>query len=124
MKIGFSQFSPRRGDVNANLSTISAALEDCEFDLIVLPELASTGYLFDDPAELYELSEPGDGSGVTLSGLIELAARHRACIVSGFSERAPEGLVQFSRSCGRKWRFERLPKGAPVRHGKRALFAG
>jgi predicted amidohydrolase len=92
MKIGFFQFSPRRGDVNANLSTISAALEDCEFDLIVLPELASTGYLFDDPAELYELSEPGDGSGVTLSGLIELAARHRACIVSGFSERAPEGL--------------------------------
>ncbi len=46
MKVGFFQFCPRHGDAAANLSIINAALKNAEFDLLVLPELASTGYLF------------------------------------------------------------------------------
>ncbi len=92
MKVGFFQFCPRHGDAAANLSIINAALKNAEFDLLVLPELASTGYLFDDPRELLASSEDASGTGLFLSGLIALAKEHRACIVSGFSERAPEGL--------------------------------
>ena len=92
MKIGFFQFSPCHGNALENLKLISAALDQTQFDLLVLPELASTGYLFDDPMELQALSEPADGSGVFLGGLITLAARHKACLISGFCERAPEGL--------------------------------
>ncbi len=92
MKVGFFQFCPRHGDAAANLSIINAALKNAEFDLLVLPELASTGYLFDDPRELLASSEDASGTGLFLSGLTALAKEHRACIVSGFSERAPEGL--------------------------------
>lgn len=92
MRIGFFQFYPHHGNSSANLRAIEEALEGSEFDLLVLPELASTGYLFDDRDELDALSEPASGSGVYLSGLSALAACHNACIVSGFSERAPEGL--------------------------------
>jgi predicted amidohydrolase len=92
VKIGFFQFQPRHGDPAANLDLITNVLSDSQFDLVVLPELASTGYLFDDPRELEALSEPSSGSGSFLSSLIEIARRHRACIVSGFSERAPEGV--------------------------------
>jgi len=92
VKIGFFQFRPQHGDPAANLRMIQKALEDRQFDLLVLPELASTGYLFDDLAELRALSEPASGSGLFLHGLTEIAREHSACIVSGFSERAPETL--------------------------------
>lgn len=92
MKIGFFQFNPHHGNASVNLKLISAALYQTQFDLLVLPELASTGYLFDKPAELQALSEPADGSGVFLEGLIALATRHKACLISGFCERAAEGL--------------------------------
>ncbi len=92
MKIGFLQFAPTRLDPNRNLSLIQSAIAGSTFDLLVLPELANSGYLFEDREELEMVSEPADGNGIFLSGLINLAAEQHACIVCGFAERAPEGI--------------------------------
>jgi len=92
MKIGFLQFAPTRLDPIHNLSLIQSALAGSTFDLLVLPELANSGYLFEDRAELEMVSETADGKGVFLSSLISIAAEQHACIVCGFAERAPEGI--------------------------------
>ena len=92
MKIGFLQFAPTRLDPKRNLSLIQSALAGSTFDLLVLPELANSGYLFEDREELEMVSETADGKGVFLSSLISIAAEQHACIVCGFAERAPEGI--------------------------------
>lgn len=87
MKIGFLQFGPKHLDPGFNLKFIRAYLDKDDFDLLVLPELANTGYLQDDKAALLQASEPADGSGIFLSSLIATAREHEACIVCGFSEK-------------------------------------
>ena len=87
MKIGFLQFGPRHLDPAFNAKFIRVYLDKADFDLLVLPELANTGYLHDDPAALLAASETADGSGIFLSSLIATAREHDACIISGFSER-------------------------------------
>jgi predicted amidohydrolase len=53
--------------------------------LIVLPELASTGYSFDTRAEAYEHAEPVP-DGPTCRAWIDAAQRHQAYIVAGIAE--------------------------------------
>ena len=92
MRTGFLQFQPLRRDVTGNIESILQLLEDQDFDLLVLPELANSGYLYDNSADLAGFSEPADGSGAFLSSLIAIAKEHQACLVSGFSEFTPKGL--------------------------------
>ena len=80
MKIGFLQFAPTRLDPIRNLSLIQSAIAGSTFDLLVLPELANSGYLFENCAELEMVSEPADGK-VFSFGLISIAAEQHACIV-------------------------------------------
>ena len=54
--------------------------------LIVLPELATSGYLFRDVAEASSRAESLDGDSITLYR--ELSVRTGAVIVAGFAERA------------------------------------
>jgi predicted amidohydrolase len=89
---GFVQFAPARYDVARNSAALAALLADVRADLIVLPELANSGYMYRTPAELAPYAEPADGSGPYLSRLRELAAHTGGVIVSGFAERAAEGL--------------------------------
>jgi 5-aminopentanamidase len=90
--IGFLQYSPARHDVAANIAAVHHLAEGARVDLLVLPELASCGYMYASPAELLPLAEPGDGSGQFLSALRGLAAGMGSTIVAGFAELAPEGL--------------------------------
>ena len=46
LRVGFFQFAPKFGEVATNLSKIVSALRGSEADIIVLPELAFTGYFF------------------------------------------------------------------------------
>lgn len=55
-------------------------------DLIVLPELAMSGYVFRDLAEANARSESLDGDSVSLYR--ELSLRHHAVVVAGFCERS------------------------------------
>jgi predicted amidohydrolase len=61
-----------------------------DFDLLVLPELAFSGYDFRDRDELHALAEPFS-NGPTAGLLHELAHARNAVIVAGYAERTPEG---------------------------------
>ncbi|MCW2805508.1 MAG: putative amidohydrolase [Propionibacteriaceae bacterium] len=54
--------------------------------MIILPELAMSGYMFGDVAEANARAEPVDGDSVTLYR--ELSVRHDAVVVAGFAERS------------------------------------
>lgn len=90
MRIGFYQFAPVFGDVAANRRQIRTALQACEADLIVLPELATSGYLFLTADEVEAVAEPVPGPTTDL--LHRLAAERRIHIVLGLPERAADGI--------------------------------
>jgi len=91
-RAGFVQFCPVRYDVAANIAALQGLLTDVRVDLLVLPELANSGYMYAAPSDLLPFTEPGDGSGPFLSALRELAARIGGVIVTGFAERGPGDL--------------------------------
>ncbi len=90
-KVGFFQFAPLFGKVEENLAKVTGALENAEADLIVLPELAFTGYLFENRRELEGLAET-PGESATVDALTDLCRRRDFYLVTGFAERA-EGRV-------------------------------
>jgi|YNPNPStandDraft_1061719.scaffolds.fasta_scaffold03150_9 predicted amidohydrolase len=90
--IGFAQFCPVRRDVAHNIATLARLLDGVHADLLVLPELANSGYLYASPEELAPYAEPRDGSGPFLSALARLAGQMGGVIVAGFAERAEAGL--------------------------------
>ncbi len=90
--LGIVQFAPRRYDVEANIAQVAALLSGVRADLLVLPELANSGYLYASPDELAPYAEAGDGSGPFLSALRDMATMTGGVIVAGFAERAAEGL--------------------------------
>jgi len=99
--LGFVQFCPTRYDVHQNIATLERLLRGVHADLLVLPELANSGYMFAEPAELLPYSEPGDGSGPFLSALRRFADEVGGVIVSGFAERSPHGLFNSAAAVGR-----------------------
>jgi Carbon-nitrogen hydrolase len=59
--------------------------------IVVLPELVSSGCVFEDRAEAAASAEPTDGETLTLWA--RLAADHQIVIVGGFCEQAASGEV-------------------------------
>ena len=90
--VGFVQFCPVRYDVWANVATVERLLAGVRADLLVLPELANSGYMYATAADLDPYAEPSDGSGHFLSALRQLAERTGGVIVTGFAERGRAGL--------------------------------
>jgi N-carbamoylputrescine amidase len=64
-------------------------------DLIVLPELASSGYVFETREEAYSLSEPGK-DGPFVVALCHAAAELNVLIAAGYCERSGEKLFNSS----------------------------
>lgn len=62
MKIGFFQYDVIWRDRKANLSYIDSKIKDSNFDLLVLPELFTSGYAFDSKADLIPFAENLDDS--------------------------------------------------------------
>ncbi len=89
MKVGFYQFRPLFGKPKRNYKNIINALENINADLIVLPELALTGYYFKDKSEALKYAEDPDNSD-RLNGLIELAKTRNMYLVIGFAEKRNE----------------------------------
>ena len=86
-QIALAQFKPIRKDVSANIRNLRHLLHNIKADLIVLPELANSGYLYASQDKLQPFSEPKDGSGPFLSALVEIAKQSGGVIVSGYAER-------------------------------------
>ena len=89
MRVGFYQFRPKFGDINANVNKVIAALEDADAELIVLPELPFSGYYFQSVEEVIELSETVENSN-SIKRLCELAAKRSMYLVTGFTEHAED----------------------------------
>lgn len=90
-RVGFFQFAPKFGEVATNLSKIVSALRGAEADIIVLPELAFTGYFFQDRSELVSLAED-PAKSPTVSSLIALCRDRDFFLVTGFAERSADKI--------------------------------
>ncbi len=80
-------------NVRATVDAIASAARDGA-QVVVLPELATSGYVFEDAQELTAVAE--DRSGPSVTAWSEAAARHGVVVVGGFPERGSEGSVHNS----------------------------
>ncbi len=71
-------------------ASIAAAIED-DADVVVLPELCTSGYVFRSVDEARAAATPADGE--LLQGWSDEAARADALVVGGFCELAPDGRL-------------------------------
>ncbi len=86
-RIGYGQFLPTFGDVEGNLAQIERIVGEAgSTDLIVLPELATSGYEFRDREELATMAEEFV-EGTTSCRMKELARKSETTIVVGYPER-------------------------------------
>ncbi|HEY1574122.1 MAG TPA: nitrilase family protein [Pseudonocardiaceae bacterium] len=88
------QYAPRVGEPEVNRARGVRAIRDAAqvgARVIVLPELASSGYVFRDHEEAALLAEPLDGPTVSEWG--ELAADLGVVVVAGLCERGEDGAV-------------------------------
>jgi len=95
MKVGFLQFSPVFGNPEKNLDFIKEKINNTgALDILVLPELALTGYTFEDSEEAYSLSE--EVGGKLSKELISIAGKNKVSIAVGFLEREDKYLYNSS----------------------------
>ncbi len=112
IRVAAVQTSPRFGEVEHNVTAGLAAIPDnCE--LVVLPELFSTGYQFRSRQEAWDLAEEFPG-GSTCLRLRETAQRRNLSLVAGLAERDGERLYN---SC-----LLARPDGSWERYRKMHLF--
>lgn len=86
MKAGFIQTSPVFGRVRENVEDAVKRIKALDADLVVLPELFSTGYQFRTRAEALKLAEEAPG-GYAVTRLIDIAREKKVYIVAGLAER-------------------------------------
>ncbi len=91
MKVGYYQFSPEFGEPYQNLERIRAVLSGVKADIIVLPELAFSGYYFEDREELRSIAEDVSESSIVAS-LSNLCRDNDFYLATGFAEREKEKL--------------------------------
>ena len=89
MRVGYYQFRPLFGQPRRNVAKVLAALADTTADLIVLPELAFSGYYFRDREEALALAED-PASSETVESLIAFCLKRDLHLVTGFCERSGE----------------------------------
>jgi predicted amidohydrolase len=86
MIVGFYQFSPTRGRPDLNRARLLDALRAEPLDLLVCPELATTGYLYLDRAELESVAEPVP-DGESCAQLSAACRESGRAVVFGLAER-------------------------------------
>lgn len=96
MKVGFLQFEPLFGEIEKNLQKIKEFIEETSPlpEILVLPELALTGYTFKDKKEAYSLSLKKDDKIV--KRLINLCKDRKISISIGFLEREKNKIYNSS----------------------------
>jgi N-carbamoylputrescine amidase len=132
MRIAVGQFEPRIGEKRENVAgTLELIDEAAErgAELVVLPELCNSGYMFASHEEAEALSEPVP-DGPTVAAWLERCATHGVVLVAGIAERdgdvlynsavvlAPNGHIGTFRKLHlwneeNRW-FARGDRGVPV----------
>ena len=93
MKIGIYQFSPEFGHKEKNLQRIEDIIQTAQADLIVLPELCTTGYQFIAQEEVEAVAEPIP-DGPTIRRFIDLCGKKERFLVAGMAEK--EGQINYN----------------------------
>lgn len=91
------QFAPVIGAVEGNRKRAETAIEEAAREgaqIVVLPELCNSGYVFADAEEARRLGEPVDGP--TVSGWMRLARAHELVVVGGICELDADGVLRNS----------------------------
>ncbi|KAH9931651.1 carbon-nitrogen hydrolase [Epithele typhae] len=95
MRIAVVQFDPKIGEVEANLTKANKLCETLQpdsVDLVCLPEMIFSGYVFPDSQSITPfLEEPH--TGPTSRFCSDLARRLRCYVVAGYPERLPAADV-------------------------------
>ncbi len=90
-RIGFLQFQPEHRNPQRNIERIGQALSSAEADLVVLPELCISGYMFASRDDLARYAEPVPG-GPSCLAIARLSRERNTSIVFGIAEAAPSGI--------------------------------
>ncbi|MCD6441360.1 MAG: acyltransferase [Candidatus Marinimicrobia bacterium] len=86
MKIAIYQFAPFWGNKAGNLKKIESRIDHYpDIDLWILPELCTTGYIFDSRQILKPLAEPFPG-GETCSRIEAVTKRNNTSLILGVAE--------------------------------------
>lgn len=94
VRIACQQLAPVVGELDGNRARALAAIDAAAArgaQVVVLPELVSSGYVFRDAGEARALAEAADGP--TLAGWAERAAAHGLVVVGGFPELGGDGRL-------------------------------
>ncbi len=94
VRVACLQMEPIIGQKEANVAQSLALIEKAaaqEAELVVLPELCNTGYVFETRDEAFGLAEEIP-DGPTTAQWVEAAARHDMHIVAGITEREGQAL--------------------------------
>jgi predicted amidohydrolase len=92
VKVGFIQFAPVLGNAQANIRRIGELISRAKAaDLVVLPELANSGYNFESREQAWAMSEEIP-TGVFVNFLTSLCRENNLLIVSGLNERDNDRL--------------------------------
>jgi N-carbamoylputrescine amidase len=89
MRIAVGQFEPRVGEKNANVAQTLELIDEAAergAEVVVLPELCNSGYMFASHEEAESLAEPVP-DGPTVSAWLERCATHGLVLVAGIAER-------------------------------------
>jgi predicted amidohydrolase len=84
IKISAVQFFPIFGEKEKNIDTINTHIDASDADMIVFPELATTGYFFQNKGETARYAEPFGGE--TTEFFQKKASEQNRIVVFGFPE--------------------------------------
>jgi predicted amidohydrolase len=92
LTVGYIQFRPQFGQPDKNISYIWKQIDKVkEADLIVLPELCTTGYAFHNREEAKTYAEPVP-QGKTIQMLQSMSKKRKMHIVAGINEKQEDNL--------------------------------
>ncbi|HEX4009851.1 MAG TPA: nitrilase-related carbon-nitrogen hydrolase [Solirubrobacteraceae bacterium] len=94
-RIVCQQFGPRVGEVETNrrltVNAVASAVGEHRADIVVLPELSNSGYMFQSPQEAASLAITRDDS--LFKEWAAEASRGDAVVIGGFCERGDDGQI-------------------------------
>jgi len=97
LTLALVQFAPAFSDKQKNLSKIVDLTQNLSADILVFPELCTTGYFFTSKSQTAALAEPDDGE--TVRYFQALAKKKNALTVAGFIEKSGDAIYNAALIC-------------------------